>query len=139
MIKRVIFCNILLFVTMCFCCFTPQPGKQVSEMMAINGDTVFIGKFHRSKYTSLVHLYLKNNEGTDLRINDININDWRIEISSSPLISVGAKGTIVLILDTEKMREGIQQKNVKIKTNSKTNPEIDFYIKYEILPYEDPN
>ena len=136
----------LLSTVLCLCSFLPSNderssvgiSKSKSEILVSEGDTIFIGTFPRSKYTSLVHVFVENKEETDLHINEITISDWRIEISSSPTITKGAKGTIVLILDTEKMREGIQYKTVNVKTDSKTLPEWKFYVKYDIKPYKDP-
>lgn len=108
-----------------------------SEIIVSNGDTIYIGAFPRAKSTSVVHLYMDNKDEFDLHVKEIKINDSRIDISSSPRISQGSKGTILLILDTEKMREGIQQKTVSVKTNSKINPEWQFYVKYDIEPFKE--
>lgn len=144
--NKILLSAVLLAVTLCLCGFknkkdnqsTPIPDKSKSEIVVVPGDTINIGEFPRSKYTSVVHLVWKNNEDTDLHVHEVNVKDPRIEISASPTITAGAKGTVVLILDTEKMREGIQYKKVEFKTDSKTNPNTTFVIKYNILPYRDP-
>ena len=144
--NKILLSAVLLAVTMCFCGFknkkdkqsAPIPDKSKSEIVVVAGDTINIGEFPRSKYTSVVHLVWVNHEGTDLHVHEISVKDPRIEISASPTITAGAKGTIALILDTEKMREGVQYKKVDIKTDCKTNPNTVFYIKYSILPYRDP-
>lgn len=143
--NKFIFCTMVLIAFCIISCKTtkvPSTAQQTTSQQQVVDtkvtsvleveDTLNLGTLHRSNTTSVVHLSCKCNGTTDIRINSITTTAQNIQISSSPRITAGAKGTILCLIETSRQSSGIHEETIYIKTNSTVKPDVSAILKYTI-------
>lgn len=95
-------------------------------------ETFNLGTLSRSDSPLVKHLLCKCKENNDVRINQIKTTNPSARVSASPLISAGSKGTILYIIDMNRVKIGSHTDTITVETNSQIQSDISIYIKYSV-------